>query len=1015
MTIRCLSFLLLVNIQSSSPLFAQQPLDYFQQRVDYQIKAELDDVNSRIDGSIKIKYENKSSTAIDTIWFHLWPNAYSNRNTPLCKQMLIDNNSSLYFAEQKELGRIYGCKFTSDGVVLNTYTSGSNAEVVGVILQNPLASGGTIFLETPFQVDIPNARFSRLGHDDLSYNLTQWYPKPAVYDRNGWHCMPYLNRGEFYSEFGDFEVELTVPSNYIVAASGELLTESEKALLQELDRKTREQLENWSNNQGNTAYNLPTASSRKTVKYALKNAHDFAWFTSKYYQVLLDTVMLSSGKRVATSAFFSPQRNDLWKDCLTYSESGLNFLSNVIGDYPYESFAVVDGRISAGGGMEYPGITILNTPSSASDLERVLVHELGHNWFYGALASNEREHPWMDEGLNSYYEYRYMNESSKSRETNNVNGFSKFAAKALNVGSLNADSINDLALLLASFDNADQPISTRSEDFSELNYGVIAYIKTAMAFEFLFDYLGPERASKCIKEYYLDWAFRHPSPQDLKFSFEKSAGEDLGWFFDDYINTSRPHHLRVNSKVKDQPGILIERKSGPTLPLLIKFSDGSNKWIVPFENDTVLLSHSFGIGFSINEDYRIVTKNKNRPFNTRGNEKCLNPKIRLFPSLNNTFGKDEMFILPAIGWNAYDGFMAGATLSNKDLIPTPFEFSLTPLYSSEFQNLAGLGSISLRNYPISGIFSEVGIQLSGKRFGYDLYENNTQTPLAITKPLSYSQWNSIVAFGFRKPEAWSSINKRLELQLLGIYSQTPVFSILDGNVKRTFETIDRYHGSIRYEILDTRIIDPYHFQISLENGDRYMKIFSEFNYRFSYKKPKKGLDVRFFAGGFIDNQSPYNVNFRMSSWNGSNDYLFEEMYLGRNQTTGLWSKQMLVRDGGFISPTPLGQTNKWIAALHMSTDNPTPVPIRFFFNLGTFDGITDLFSDIDDPVMYEGGVTLSLIKDIVEIHMPLFYSEGIKRTFDTNNVKFAERIRFVLDLSQLSFESFRKRVINSIK
>ncbi|MFM7078725.1 MAG: hypothetical protein ACKOYC_02920, partial [Bacteroidota bacterium] len=116
-----------------------------------------------------------------------------------------------------------------------------------------------------------------------------------------------------------------------------------------------------------------------------------------------------------------------------------------------------------------------------------------------------------------------------------------------------------------------------------------------------------------------------------------------------------------------------------------------------------------------------------------------------------------------------------------------------------------------------------------------------------------------------------------------------------------------------------------------------------------------------------------------------------------------------------ISPTPLGQTNKWMGALHLSTDNPTPIPIRFFFNIGTFDGISDIFIDINDPVMFEGGATLSLIKGIVELHAPIFQSRNIQRTFETNSVKFAERIRFVLDLSQLSFDSLRKKAIKTLR
>ncbi|MFM7823727.1 MAG: hypothetical protein ACKPB3_08125, partial [Bacteroidota bacterium] len=127
------------------------------------------------------------------------------------------------------------------------------------------------------------------------------------------------------------------------------------------------------------------------------------------------------------------------------------------------------------------------------------------------------------------------------------------------------------------------------------------------------------------------------------------------------------------------------------------------------------------------------------------------------------------------------------------------------------------------------------------------------------------------------------------------------------------------------------------------------------------------------------------------------------------------SRQMLVRDGGFITPMALGQSGKWLVALHISSDNPTPLPIRPFFNLGTYEGIGQVFPDIKSQFMYEGGLTLSLVKGIAEVHFPLLNSKDIDKTLEVNNVKFAEKIRFVLDLSKLSFDQLRNTIITSIR
>ena len=475
-------------LTSTINLYGQPTKSYFQQKLDYKIKARLDDVTHTVLGNVEILYTNQSSNNLDTIWFHLWPNAYSGRNTPLCKQKLNNRDASLYFADDTAKGRIDSISFLVEGMPVKTYAKDQNPEMVALVLNQELKSGQSTTISTSFKVKVPDAKFSRMGREGDAYYMTQWYPKPAVYDNNGWHPMPYLDQGEFYSEFGNFEVELDVAANYIVAASGVLLDEAENEKMRKLSSLYGSTMP--------TSDGAPVSSpERKTLRYRLTNAHDFAWFADKQFQVSLDSVILTSGKKVAVAVYHTPKKSELWKEANSYSANGLKFLSDAIGDYPYETFTVVDGRISAGGGMEYPSITILNSPSDAESLERILIHELGHNWFYAALASNERDHPWMDEGINSYYEQLYMAKARKSDPASQSSRLSNQLEKILGQ-SLNEDSLMNLLFDVACFDHNDQPIHTKSEEFTSFNYGVIAYMKTARAMGFLYDYLGEELATK---------------------------------------------------------------------------------------------------------------------------------------------------------------------------------------------------------------------------------------------------------------------------------------------------------------------------------------------------------------------------------------------------------------------------------------------------------------------------------------------------------------------------------------
>ncbi|MFM7767383.1 MAG: M1 family metallopeptidase, partial [Bacteroidota bacterium] len=914
-------------LTSSLNLFGQTENNYFQQRLDYKIKARLDDVNHTVHGNLDVQYTNQSLNNLDTIWFHLWPNAYSGRNTPLCKQKLINRDASLYFSDDAALGKIDSISFLVDGRPVKTYSEGQNPEMVALILNQTLPNGKSVNISTPFKVKVPEAKFSRMGREGEAYYMTQWYPKPAVYDNTGWHPMPYLDQGEFYSEFGDFDVEIDIAANYIVAASGVLLNDDENEKLRELNSIY-----------GSTTTisdKVPASSAeRKTLRYRLSNAHDFAWFADKQFQVSLDTVTLTSGKKVAIAVYNTPKKIELWNDANKYSASGLKFLSDAIGDYPYETFTVVDGRISAGGGMEYPSITILNSPSNAESLERVLIHELGHNWFYGALASNERDHPWMDEGINSYYEQLYMAKARKSDPVSQTGIFSNLLEKLLGQ-PLKEDSLMNLIFEFACFDNHDQPIITKSEEFTSFNYGVIAYMKTARAFGFLFDYLGDELSTKCMHNYYDDWKFRHPQPFDIQWSFEKTTGMDLDWFFKDLLATTDPLRIKISSTdVENQ--IKVKRAKGPKTPLSFIGHGGKKIWIPPFNNDTTINISDFNFPISINTEYASLLKQNELRFGKSGNRILSKPNVRLFTGLADKPNRYNMTFFPAIGWNSYDNLMAGIYFSNRNLVPRSFEFSVTPLYSTQRADISGTFLVNYHYWPLNGAFKEVEINLSGTSYGYDYYQNNTTTAFAYEKTLVYKRGTAGLNLTLRNNFIHSKSQKRISFRYINLRTEEAVFQVDQRSITREFKSDPRSFALLGFENFNRRKLDPFSYSINLAGADDHLKFFSEFKYRFSYKKERKGLDVRFFAGTFLFNETIRNYNFKMSSWSGADDYLFDGIFLGRNEVEGLWSRQMLVRDGGFITPMALGQSGKWLVALHISSDNPTPLPIRPFFNLGTY-------------------------------------------------------------------------------
>ncbi|MBN2637158.1 MAG: hypothetical protein JXR61_12880, partial [Prolixibacteraceae bacterium] len=223
-------FFICLFVFGSFPMAFSQ--EYFQQKVNYKINVSLNDTLHELHAFEEMEYINHSPDTLHFIFFHLWPNAYSNNNTALAKQVFRVNGKSKLFNDSELTGFIDSLNFEVNGKEVQWNLMSGQPDICRIDLNKPLSPGDTIIITTPFRVKIPKGVTSRLGHIGESYQISQWYPKPAVYDQHGWHEMSYLDQGEFYSEFGSFDVSITLPDNYIVGATGNLQNPGEIEMLE---------------------------------------------------------------------------------------------------------------------------------------------------------------------------------------------------------------------------------------------------------------------------------------------------------------------------------------------------------------------------------------------------------------------------------------------------------------------------------------------------------------------------------------------------------------------------------------------------------------------------------------------------------------------------------------------------------------------------------------------------------------------------------------------------------------
>ncbi|HWB62518.1 MAG TPA: M1 family metallopeptidase, partial [Chitinophagales bacterium] len=512
----------------------------WQQKVDYKIEVGLDDTLHELNGFITINYQNNSPDTLTYIYFHLWPNAYKDQTTPLAKQMLENGKTSFWYSKPSQRGYLDKIDFKQNAETCRWEYTLADGEICKLFLNQPLAHGESVNITTPFHVKLPET-FSRMGHIGQSYQITQWYPKPAVYDKYGWHAFPYIDQGEFYSEFGSFDVSITLPKNYVVGATGDLQDTAEISWMnKKADEATA--MGNWTN--GGLMSFPPSDKETKTLHYKQQNIHDFGWFADKRYHVLKGEVTLPyTQRKVTTWALFTNNQARYWSKAPEYLHDAIQYYSLWIGEYPYNQVTAVDGTISAGSGMEYPNVTVIGEERSDFSLDDVITHEVGHNWFYGMLGSNERDHAWMDEGINSYYEYRYIRTKYPNQKM--LGSLPEVFQKFLDVSQYKHKYLMDLGYQLMARENTGQPIELTSSKFTDVNYGLQVYGKSMLIFSYLEAYLGTEVFDKVMKKYFITWQYHHPQPEDVRSAFETETGKNLSWFFDGLLNTTKTIDYKI--------------------------------------------------------------------------------------------------------------------------------------------------------------------------------------------------------------------------------------------------------------------------------------------------------------------------------------------------------------------------------------------------------------------------------------------------------------------------------------
>lgn len=525
----------------------QDRAHYWQQQVDYTMDVDMNVDNYQYSGTQKLVYTNHSPDTLQQIFYHLYYNAFQpgsqmdvrSRTIKDPDSRVMDRISKL---DKDEIGYLKIKNLQQDGRSIEGKAKGT---IYQVDLDHPLLPGEktTLTLDFNGQVPVQIRRAGRNNAENVALSMSQWYPKLAEYDFEGWHPDPYIAR-EFYGVWGDFDVTISIDKDYVVGGSGYLQNPNEIGYGYQDDPEK----------------NIKHKGEKTTWHFIAPDVHDFMWAADPDYRH--DKVKTKDGKTL--HFFYKKNKESIvenWKKFKKDAVKLYDFYTTHIGDYPYQQYSFIQG---GDGGMEYAMGTLILGDKEYGSLLGTAAHEFAHSWFQFILATNESEHPWFDEGFTVYISTLAMNQIyNDTPKKHPLKGAYKSYKKIADSGQ-------------------EEPETTHADRYkTNTSYSINSYSKGAVMLAQLGYIIGQENLDKTLKRYYKEWQFKHPTPNDFIRVAEKVSGAQLRWYLNDWTRTTNTidYGIKNIAEKENQTEITLERIGLMPMPidLTVHFTDGTSQ------------------------------------------------------------------------------------------------------------------------------------------------------------------------------------------------------------------------------------------------------------------------------------------------------------------------------------------------------------------------------------------------------------------------------------------------------
>ena len=904
-----------------------------------EIVATLDGPTNQIRIRQHFTYHNQSDKGLSTLYFNDWNHAYSNKNTALAKRFGEEFNRSLHLAKDRERGYTTIKTIVDNNYVGLDWKREGNSDYITVNLNEVLKPNESIQLFFTYTIKLPSAKFTGYGHrDDGGYHLKDWYFSPAVFDGE-WHLYNNINLNDIYTDVTNTRINFTFPENLFLVSN-----------------YRKSSVSGFPNGQ----YTQLIGDNRKNCEIILNRDDRFINHVTDFVTVSTD---IESNKYEEIAQGIS---------ILKIAQ----FLQENLGSYPHGNLLVSEFDYNRS-----PLYGINQLPSFIRPYEEQFQFEMKflktaiRSYLKESLYLNPRKERWVNDAIGYYLMIKYVEEFYPDQKL--IGKLSRiWGVSSFHLAKMDFNEQYALFSMLSARKNIDQALTTSNDSLIKFNERIANGYKAGLGMSYLSAYLGEKKIDSTVLDFYKNYKQQQRvSAADFRKTIEKYADKEVDWFFEEYVGSDKKIDFKIKSveKTDDSITFMLKNKRGTNVPISL----------FGLENDSVVSQYWFSNidstkSFTIprgSEDRLVLNYDQKIPeFNQRDNWKTLNGWFSSNKKLKFQFFKDtedpyynQVFYVPIMNFNLYDGVTPGLRLYNKTFLERPFEYDIAPTYSFLERTMVGKVGFRYRKY-----HNKTGLFVTNYSFSASTshFEQNSR----------FSTVTPAISFGWRPNDLLSNRRQYLLLRYRN------VFRSIDESLQGELET-DPDYGVLnaRFTDVDNSIINYSSWSIDAQHSSEFSKLAFEWEYRKLFQSNRQ-LNLRFYAGKFLRNTT--NSNFFSFALDRPTDYMFDLAYLGRSEDSGIYSQQVIIAEGGFKSKLENPFANDWIATTNASTNIWRWIEaygdVGFIKNKGE-----------NTRFVYDSGIRLNLVTDYFELYFPVYSNRG----WEIAQNDYGQRIRFIVTLS----------------